>query len=415
MRSLPGTIIVCIVVAAPTHAQDPGMAAGPMIGFGHIHHLVSGALGEERKYFVYEPAGERGRALPTIVVLDGDGHFLHTATTVRFLHETGRMPAARVIGIPNVSDRMRDLTPTLVVPEDRARIPTAGGATAMLDFIAGELLPAVESAYGPAPMRIFVGHSLGGITGVHAMLTRPNLFHALVLISPSLWLDRERFTDSLLAMSRRAAPVAPWVYGTVGALEDPVQVTPFRRITAALRATPPSGWRFLELAGEDHGTTPLRTTYSALEALFAQFTIPRDSSRLLGIAGIDRRYDALRARFGYPGGTPESALNALGYEEIAAGGPGARARAIATFRENVRRFPRSANTRDSLGDALRADGDFIGAAACYAAAVHLGRTLPRGGETFANERAIPGATAKMRDMLGRIGREGAVEELAKGC
>jgi hypothetical protein len=107
------------------------------------------------------------------------------------------------------------------------------------------------------------------------------------------------------------------------------------------------------LAGEDHGSTPYRSTYDGLEAIFRVFLVPRDSAVALGIAGLDRRYAELRSRFGIPDGTPEVALNTLGFLLLAETQASRRDRALDAFRENVRRFPRSANVYDSMGDGFQ--------------------------------------------------------------
>lgn len=186
----------CLVMVSPSlHAQAP-LPPDSSVRIGRTHVIASRVLGEARPYLVYEPAGSHGKPLPTIVVLDGDNHFLHTIATTGFLAQQGRMPLARVVAIPNTTDRTRDLTPHALDARQRADFPTAGGASRMLQFIGDELLPRVEATYGKAPMRILIGHSFGGLFVAHAMLTRPALFQAYVMVSPSLWFDGFRLRDS---------------------------------------------------------------------------------------------------------------------------------------------------------------------------------------------------------------------------
>src|SRR4029434_4595008 len=47
----------------------------------------------------------------------------------------------------------------------------------------------MERSCGPEPYRVFVGHSLGGITAIQALYTMPETFNAYVAIDPSLWWD----------------------------------------------------------------------------------------------------------------------------------------------------------------------------------------------------------------------------------
>ena len=408
--------VLLVAFAALPDISTAQSAPPPMIGIGRVHEAHSSTLGETRRYFVYEPPGLRGRPLPLVVVLDGDANFLHTATTARFLAESGRIPPVRVVGLGNTVSRTRDFTPPVLGPAE-SQLRDAGGASRFLDYIANEVIPAVEKDYGSAPLRILVGHSLGGLTAAHAMLTQGDLFRALVMISPSLWFDRYRLADSLIARARTTTDT-PWIYGTVGGREDPVQTVPFRRVLDSLTVHPSRWWHWRVLETEDHGSTPLRTTYEALETLFADMRIPAGASRALGIDGIDRWYADLKTRFRYPDHTPEAALNTLGYEWLADSTAGGRVNALRAFRENTRRFASSANTYDSLGDALARNGDRGGAAACYAKAMYLGKTQPDGGETFANAQLVPGASSKFAAIAGedaaRAGND-VLRERATAC
>ena len=401
------TLLAMAAGATAAPAQEPGTPpSDPAIMIGRLYRMESKVLAESRPYIIFQTPGPQRQSLPTIVLLDGSGHFVHTVATVRFLTEQGRIPGARVVAIPNTTDRTRDLTPPPLDAKQRTSMQTAGGASKLLAFIADELLPQVERDYGPAPMRIIIGHSLGGLTAAHAMLTRPSLFHAYVMISPSLWYDNYRIADSLIARIATEGVDASWIHASVGGLEDRVQTEPFGRVVNALRdaggRVPP--WQFTVMPTEDHGSTPMRTTYDALEHLFTLFRLSPDSTRRLGVAGIDRHYDALKKRFGYPDHVPEHALNTLGYGLLADSTAAGRANAVGVLRENVRRFPRSANVYDSLGDALRTMGRNEQAMSCYATAIDLGRTAPQEGETFANQLLIPGASGKLAATASALGR-----------
>jgi hypothetical protein len=65
--------------------------------------------------------------------------------------------------------------------------------------------------------------------------------------------------------------------------------------------------------------------------------------------------------------TPEPDINALGYRLL----PSNPVAAVAVFRLNTRAFPRSANTWDSLGEALVATGDRAGGITAYRKALEI--------------------------------------------
>ena len=49
---------------------------------------------------------------------------------------------------------------------------------AFFSFLKTELLPHIDAAYRTAPYRVFVGHSLGGITTIDALYAIPETFNA---------------------------------------------------------------------------------------------------------------------------------------------------------------------------------------------------------------------------------------------
>src|ERR1041384_5276038 len=101
---------------------------------GTVRRLVlkSTVLGEERVVLIRTPAGYESNQVhyPVLYMTDGDAHMGHTASTIEFLVQNGRIPDLIVVGVTN-TDRTRDLTPaksTDQTPGGEPRIPTSGGA-----------------------------------------------------------------------------------------------------------------------------------------------------------------------------------------------------------------------------------------------------------------------------------------------
>ncbi|HXV89942.1 MAG TPA: alpha/beta hydrolase-fold protein [Gemmatimonadales bacterium] len=393
------TLVAIVLHVAVAAGAQSAPVPDSTLTIGTAHTFASRILGEARPYLVYRPP-VTGR-LAVIVLLDGDGHFHHTSGAVRFLMDQGRLPPALVVAVPNTGDRTRDLTPATSDTTFR----TAGGAERMLAFLADELLPHIDSTYPTHPFRILIGHSFGGLFAVHAWLSRPEVFRAYVAISPSLWWDGERLIDSLAARLSRAPAPGGWLYATMGAQEPLANmVRPFQRAEAVLRERAPASlwWRFALMTGEDHGSTPHRSTYDALEAIFEPLRLSPEVLASLDIEGLDRHYEGLRTRFGFPDQTPEVALNQLGY--ILLQDSTRRGRSLDAFRENVRRFPASANTYDSLGDGYRTLGLAAAAHACYGAAVRVGRAAPDAGGFVLNAVIVPVSAGKMIELARELGR-----------
>src|SRR5204862_917376 len=98
------------------------------------------------------------------------------------------------VGITN-TDRTRDLTPTKGTMNNPGgppfRFPTAGGADNFLKFIETELMPSIESDYRTQPYRVFAGHSFGGLFALHVLMSRPEVFNAYIVVSPTFPWDND--------------------------------------------------------------------------------------------------------------------------------------------------------------------------------------------------------------------------------
>lgn len=121
-------------------------------------------------------------------------------------------------GTASVLSRQLDYTPTR---NPSYRDPT-GGAPQYLQFLADELLPAIERRYRADPgRRGLAGHSYGGLFAAHVLLTRPELFRYYILSSPSFWFHGRSLwaTERAYAAEHRDLPVS--VYLGIGGLERP--------------------------------------------------------------------------------------------------------------------------------------------------------------------------------------------------
>lgn len=368
-RLLPFVLLLSASSAA-AQSVAPGAGAGvtPVV-IGERSVIHSAILGEDRTIFVYRPAEdpERRRHYPVMYLLDGPDHFHHATGAVAFLAATGRIPPMIVVAIAN-TDRTRDLTPPTA---DTTRVPgPVGGADRFLRFVSDELVPEIERTNRTLHYRVLVGHSLGGLFAMHAFENRPDLFQAYIVISPSLWWSDQALVRATPSFLSTHPDLRASLYITTGN-EGGEMLTSSSRLAAALRASAPAGveWRFTHMPAESHGSIPHRSLYDGLEAIFADLRIDADTTSRT-IADLDRRYAVLSAKYGYSIPVPEAAINALGYRLLALGQP---SDAVATFVTNTRRFPESANTFDSLGDAYRASGRLAEARSSYARAVAMAR------------------------------------------
>src|SRR5215218_6764623 len=313
---LLSSVAVLLLIASAAIAQP---APGTIKRFS----IKSTVLGEDRIILVRTPAGYETNKVsyPVLYMTDGDAHMGHTASTIEFLTQNGRIPDLIVVGITN-TDRTRDLTPVKSTNKNAAgqlQFPTSGGADNFLKFIETELIPEIEKEYRVQPYRILAGHSLGGLFAIHAMISKPGVFNSYIAVSPSLqWENGEalkRATDFL--KNQKEAKVT--LFASIGNEPGPIGED-FDKFKDLLAKSNIKGfeWQAERMADEDHGSVVLRSHYFGLRKVYEGWQAPRDPNGAIsgGLKGADEHYKKLSAKFGYSIPVPENVINQIGYQLI---------------------------------------------------------------------------------------------------
>jgi predicted alpha/beta superfamily hydrolase len=280
-----------VALALPTAALAQADTGTPLVT-GRSYRLDSPVLGESRVIDVAVPAGYEAnlsQRYPVLYVLDGEVESAAAITITRFYASTGQLPPMIVVGVRN-TDRTRDLTPAAVAgfrlpPEAR----TAGGADRFLRFLANDLAPWVEGRYRAAPMRVLVGHSLGGLFALHALATRPQLFTGYLVMEPATWWNNghER-TAAGAALRQPATRQARVILVNTESLE--VDTTGFGGDQPMVR--------YLRLSGETHSSMALAGMMLGLRTMFADFQLPRWVPGTRPVTMLEH-YDLLSRRLGF--------------------------------------------------------------------------------------------------------------------
>ena len=364
-RPPPAVFVLVFAAFVPSLAN-----AGTPLVAGERLPLPSKMMGEDRTLFVSVPDGytRTTRRYPVLYLTDAEAQFEHTSATAAFLARNGFMPDVIVVGVTN-TDRVRDLSPSR-----DPKFPTSGGADRFLEFFEKELVPFVESGYRTAPYRIFAGHSAGGNFALHAMRVKPDLFQAVIAVSPWLvWDERKELAllTPFLAGSGVKTRALFFASGDEGAEMRDV----LGQVSAALKATASSGlrWGSANYPEENHGSVVLPSHYAALRMIFDGWSLPVDPSTERIVATLDdvkKRYAGLSERLGFTVTAPEVSVNRLGYQALVQKNVPV---ALAFFRYNASIYPESANVYDSLGDALEASGSLEEALASFTKAAELGQ------------------------------------------
>ena len=123
----------------------------------------------------------------SIYVLDGEEIFGTVANKCKEMAERIGAANVLVVSIGYGRDRSIDYTPTKMSS-------VTGGGPQFLSFIETELIPQIEANYRAdtaRSKRVILGHSYGGLLGAYAFSARNTIFGNYLLLSPSLWFDRE--------------------------------------------------------------------------------------------------------------------------------------------------------------------------------------------------------------------------------
>ena len=292
--------VLTFALASRASAQS----GGTPLELGRSYRLESHALGETRIIDVSLPQGydaDTSQRYPVLVVLDGEFEHEIAVAATRFYATMGQLPATIVVGVRNV-DRSRDMTPTPVpgftAPREAAH---AGGAERFLSFIATELVPYLDRHYRTAPMRVLVGHSLGGLFAVYALDQRPDLFTGYLVMEPAVWWNNQKeFAEARVVLQRPAAArVRLMLVNTQSLGLD----------TTSWGGTRPMV-RHLATTGETHASMALSGMMQGLRLMFADFRRTEWQPGKHPIQMLDR-FDSLRARIGYAPPIPAESFSTV--------------------------------------------------------------------------------------------------------
>ncbi len=375
MRLLKNCLLILLLpVFAPAQAVSK-------IVIGKIDSLWSGTLKESRNYLVYTPPSYNDNTFlpqkyPVLYLLDGDAHFHSVTGLLQFL-STGIngnfiIPEMMVVAIPN-TDRTRDLTPTNTSKgPDGKELPflkTSGGMPNFLKFVKNELIPHIDSFYRTSQYRIFVGHSLGGITVINALYTIPETFNAYIAIDPSLWYDNQLLLKKAKDYFSKARLENKFLYlgqaNTIqaGDTNRNVHFESIIQFNSILESFNQSGlhYKYKYYSDDDHGSVPMITEYDGLRFIFDGYKV--------NFATVSQKPSLLKEHFknistkmGASFLPPESVINSLAYQSIQNNDT---AKAIEFFQINIDLYPDSYNVYDSMGEAWMDKGDYKKAIAYY--------------------------------------------------
>jgi uncharacterized protein len=361
---------------------------GNDISIGKKDSIYSKLLHEKREIWIHLPESANGslyksQRYPVVYLLDGDAHFYSVTGMIHQLSEINGntlFPEMIVVGIPN-TDRMRDLTPThspTGYTGDSAGVGTSGGGEIFMSFIEKELMPHIDSLYPTAPYKIFIGHSLGGLTVINTLIHHTGLFNSYIAIDPSMWwqnqfllkqsgniLVQNNFNGRTLFLG--IANTMPPGMDTARVWNDTsnntIHIRSILHLANELKKGNGDGlrWEYKYYAEDNHGSVPLISEYDGLKYIFDFYNFKNSNSlfdssysaaRLVQI--VKEHYQKVSLGMGYEVIPQESFVNNLGYGFLQ---NKMFEKAYAFFNMNISNYPKSFNVYDSMGDYYVARND----------------------------------------------------------
>lgn len=360
--------------SAAAHAQDAAPSPYVVADVVTIHSKI---LGEDRKLFIYNPDHVGGNVLPAypVLYLLEENDLPMVAGMVKYLSSYNeQLPAMLVVGIDGGGQRIRDLTPThslydnmgVLDSDPQSWLQPSGGGDTFLRFVREEVMPYVEARYRTAPFKVLAGHSVGGLTAIHALTTQPDLFDAYLAVSPSLWWDKGAYLDGVVERLPASPSEKEFLFVADSPEDGPfaVYMNRFLEVLEAGKARR-FPWAHTYYPNETHGSVSAKAYYDGLRFLYPQWNVAEPNPTAESIRSHYRRmaerlgYD-VQPPFGLVSGWGDSLLRKEKFDD-----------AIAVYRINAANFPASAAAHGQLGDAYLRKGDRPSAMASYRRAVEL--------------------------------------------
>lgn len=239
---------------------------------------------------------------PVIIFFDAHDNTLSNIVTsdIDRLTYTGDMPQTITVGIVQ-PDRWNQLN-----PERKGK--------AFELFLKNELFKYLDTSYRTLDYHVIIGHSLGGLLATDFLTTSPQDANAVIAISPALSRpngnDKDTFLinfNKFLLSSKALKNMYVITTGNEG-FNDKEYIR-----NATLKAVyflehQQSGlkWKFAELKGQNHATTPLISIPLGLTYIFHSWRFPDElavqiqDKKIDPLTAIREREDTIMKMYGVP-------------------------------------------------------------------------------------------------------------------
>lgn len=366
--------------------EEQVITTSTAIKIGERKTIFSKFLNEERAYLVYLPESYQyntnsKKKYPVLVLLDGAYHFHSASGVTQFMSSNGLIPEMIVVAIPN-TDRTRDLSPSYSGTDwdgnPTERFATSGGGENFLSFINDELLPEIDKNYATLNLKVFVGHSLGGLMAAAVFLSNNTPFDAFISIDPSLWWNNFEYVKKIKhnptpEFSKTKSFFMASAHNSDSEIDSSaMRISQAEFYNELLNKKPvklPVSFKIYE--DDSHNSVPLKALYDGLEFTFKSFkTTPAVEDN---IELYKAHFENLSKHWEIDLKPAEDDVNNLGYYYMQQNNQNL---AKSYFELNVTLYPNSANAYDSLGEWYLLNEDKENALINYSKSVELNPINP---------------------------------------
>ncbi|MFT3808476.1 MAG: alpha/beta hydrolase-fold protein [Micropepsaceae bacterium] len=194
-----------------------------------VHEVPAPELGRSYDVYVALPesyAANPERRYPVVFTTDATYAFPVTRAIAGRVGDKGEgLDDFIIVGLSYArgedpaDSRRRDYTPSPNGPKSAGNA-VHGGVEAYRQYVESRVIPFVAETYRIDDARmIFAGHSYGGLFGLHVMFTKPDMFDAYILGSPSLWFDKKVMFKREAAYAEAHDDLKAKVFFAIGSYE----------------------------------------------------------------------------------------------------------------------------------------------------------------------------------------------------
>src|ERR1700761_3586378 len=204
--------------------------------------------------------------------------------TIDYLVNQHIIQPMTLVGISS-PDRQYEFLPQAQTEAGLKSYAKSGGADLLARHLKDEVMPAIEAKYNCLPYNIGIGHSLGGTFVSYALLKCPELFNAIIAISPNFAYDKEQMVHKFDSLANTRLLNHKFLYIAYGYKDNTEEK--FRpatiKVNSLLANKNIAGlkWQVKSMDNDSHGLTAMEGIFKGLVALNRELNMTDESLNVL--------------------------------------------------------------------------------------------------------------------------------------